>query len=154
MRLLLDSDGTIHIEAQPIAEFSSNDLARVSVAAKRTDPNDRFLFHKTTNRKMYDSAFAAASSAGFADSLFVNSRGEVTEGAISNVLIEKGGRWYTPPVVCGLLPGVYRRFLLETRVNLEEKILTLDDVRNADAVYICNAVRGLRQVDVFLNSTS
>jgi para-aminobenzoate synthetase / 4-amino-4-deoxychorismate lyase len=151
VRLLLDFDGAVRIGTETIADLSSPGPARVSIAAERTDPDDRFLFHKTTNRKIYDSAFASASSAGFHDTLFVNTRGEVTEGSINNVLIEKGGRWYTPPVVCGLLPGVYRRFLLQTRVDLEEKILTLDDVRNADAVYICNAVRSLRRVNVFEN---
>jgi para-aminobenzoate synthetase/4-amino-4-deoxychorismate lyase len=151
VRLLLDSDGTIRIVAELIG-LSSAEPVRVSIAAERTDPNDRFLFHKTTNRKMYHSAFATASHAGFDDVLFVNTDGELTEGAISNVLIEKGGRWYTPPVACGLLPGVYRRFLLESRADLEEKVLTLDDVRNADAVYICNAVRGLRRATVEPNS--
>jgi para-aminobenzoate synthetase / 4-amino-4-deoxychorismate lyase len=152
VRLLLDYDGTTHIESETIADLSNSESARICIAPERTDPDDRFLFHKTTNRKIYDSAFAAVSSAGFDDTLFVNARGEVTEGAISNVLIEKDGRWYTPPVGCGLLPGVYRRFLLKTRVELEERILTLDDVRNADAVYICNAVRGLRRANVSENS--
>jgi para-aminobenzoate synthetase/4-amino-4-deoxychorismate lyase len=151
VRLLLHSDGTTHIVAESMAVLSSAEPARVSIASERMDPDNRFLFHKTTNRKIYDSAFAAAVSAGFNDIFFLNTRGEVTEGAISNVLIEKDGRWYTPPVVCGLLPGVYRRFLLETRADLEEKIFTLDDVRNADAVYICNAVRGLRRADVSPN---
>lgn len=154
VRLLLDGDGTTHIATDFIASLSSPGTARVSIAAQRTDPSDRFLFHKTTNRKIYDSAFASACSAGFHDTLFVNTRGEVTEGAISNVLMEKDGRWYTPPVACGLLPGIYRRFLLETRADLEEKILTLEDVRNADAVYLCNAIRGLRRVNVSLNSAS
>lgn len=152
VRLLLDCDGTTHIVAEPIAVLSGAAPARVLIASERMDPDNRFLFHKTTNRKMYDFAFAEAVSAGFSDILFLNLRSEVTEGAVSNVLIEKGGRWYTPPVACGLLPGVYRRFLLETRADLEEKVLTLEDVRNADAVYICNAVRGLRRVDVSLNS--
>ena len=153
VRLLLDSDGKTRIESETIAEISSPDIARVSIAAERTDPEDRFLFHKTTNRSLYDSGLAAASRAGFADVLFLNKRGEVTEGAISNVLIEKDGRWYTPPVGCGVLAGAYRRHLLETRVDLEEKILTLEDLRNADAVYICNALRGLRRVNVSINST-
>jgi para-aminobenzoate synthetase/4-amino-4-deoxychorismate lyase len=152
VRLLLDRDETTHIESTTIADASIPGPGRVCIAAKRTDPNDRFLFHKTANRTIYDSAFASASSAGFDDTLFVNTQGEVTEGAISNLLIEKDGRLYTPPVVCGLLPGVYRRFLLETRSDLEEKTLTLEDLRNADAVYICNAVRGLRRVSVFENS--
>jgi para-aminobenzoate synthetase / 4-amino-4-deoxychorismate lyase len=154
VRLLLDSDGTIRIETEPIVDTLSPSPgpARVCIADKRTNPDDPFLFHKTTNRTLYNSALAAVSRAGLADVLFLNKRGEVTEGAISNVLIEKNGRWCTPPLSCGLLPGVYRRHLLETRVDLEEKVLTLEDVRNADAVYICNAVRGLRRVDVSMTS--
>ena len=78
--------------------------------------------------------------------LFLNQRSEVTEGAISNVFIEKVGRWSTPPDECGLLAGVFRRHLLETRPEIEERVLQLNDLRMADAVYIANAVRGLRQV--------
>ena len=78
--------------------------------------------------------------------LFLNLRGEVTEGAISNIFIEKNGRWFTPRVECGLLAGVYRRHVLEMRGNVEERVLTLDDLRGADAIYLSNAVRGLRRV--------
>ena len=73
-------------------------------------------------------------------------RSEVTEGAISNIFIEKNGCWFTPPVECGLLPGVFRRHMLETRSEIEEKVLHLDDLKAADAVYLTNAVRGLRRV--------
>jgi len=78
--------------------------------------------------------------------LFLNQRGEVTEGAISNIFVEKGGRWFTPPVECGLLAGVYRRHLLETRPGVEERVLYLEDLRQADTIYLANAVRGLRRV--------
>ena len=83
---------------------------------------------------------------GFDDALFLNLNGEVTEGAISNVFAVKDGRWFTPPIECGLLPGVYRRHFLETRPEIEERVLSLDDLRHADAIYLCNAVRGLRRV--------
>lgn len=150
VRLLLDVDGTIHVESGilPNDGDGNNGAIRVCMAAQRTDPADRFLFHKTTHRLIYDSAYSSASKAGFADALFLNARGEVTEGAISNVFVEKARRWYTPPVACGVLPGVYRRHLLETRPEIEEKVLTLDDVKGADAVYICNGVRGIRRVQV------
>ena len=99
VRLLLDADGSIHIECGILPETAGEDASavRVCISEKRTDPTDRFLFHKTTNRKLYESAFATASDAGFVDVLFLNTRGELTEGAISNVLIEKDGRWSTPP---------------------------------------------------------
>ena len=80
--------------------------------------------------------------------LFLNVRGEVTEGAISNVFVEKDGQWATPPVECGLLAGVYRRHLLATRPEMQERVLHLNDLRHADAVYIANAVRGLRRVTI------
>ncbi len=79
---------------------------------------------------------------------FLNLRGEVTEGAISNIFIEKDGRWLTPPVECGLLPGVYRRHLLETRPEIEQRVLHEEDLRTADAIYLTNAVRGLRRVEI------
>jgi para-aminobenzoate synthetase/4-amino-4-deoxychorismate lyase len=154
VRLLLDANGSAHVESGilPNDANGNNGAIRVCVAAQRTDPADRFLFHKTTHRAIYDSAFSCASNAGFADALFLNTRGEVTEGAISSVLVEKAGRWYTPPIECGVLPGVYRRHLLETRPEIEEKVLTLDDVRCADAIFICNAVRGIRRVDVSVDT--
>ena len=150
VRLLLDADGTPHIDCELFSDQpgKDSDPARVSIATQRTDPEDRFLFHKTTRRALYATAFAAASGAGFSDVLFLNVREELTEGAISNIFIEKAGRWYTPPIDCGVLPGVYRRHLLATRPDIEEKILLLDDLKAADGVYLSNAVRGLRRVSV------
>lgn len=148
VRLLLAGDGRLRIEDEliPQGDNESREPGRVCIAMERTDPDDRFLFHKTTNRALYANAFKAASEAGFADVLFLSARGEVTEGAVHNVFVEKNGRWMTPPVACGLLPGVYRRHLLETRSDVEERVLTLRDLETADAIYLTNAVRGVRRV--------
>jgi para-aminobenzoate synthetase/4-amino-4-deoxychorismate lyase len=106
------------------------------------------LFHKTTHRRLYAAAWKAAKEAGFDDVLFLNAEGQVTEGAVSNVFVERDGRWFTPPVECGLLPGVYRRHLLQTKPGIEERVLSLEDLKAADAVYLTNAVRGLRRVTI------
>jgi para-aminobenzoate synthetase / 4-amino-4-deoxychorismate lyase len=150
VRLLMDGDGSLHIEYEVMPEPAGQqgEPGRVCIARERTDPGDRFLFHKTTHRALYASASKTASEAGLADVLFLNTREEVTEGAINNVFIEKQGRWITPPVGCGLLAGVYRRHLLETRSNVEERIVRLDDLLRADAIYLTNAVRGMRPVIV------
>lgn len=144
VRLLLDSSGTMQItdEILPLPAPT----ARARIAAERTDPADPMLFHKTTHRPLYARAFADAVRDGYDEVLFLNTRGEVTEGAISNVFIEKDGRWFTPPVECGLLAGVYRRHLLAERPEIEERVLREEDLRAADAIYIANAVRGLRRV--------
>jgi para-aminobenzoate synthetase/4-amino-4-deoxychorismate lyase len=144
--LTLASDGTLRIEHETIPVDAETSPPLVCIAEQRTDAADRFLYHKTTNRAVYAEAFRAARSAGYEDAIFLNRDGQVTEGAISNVFIEKDGRWFTPPIACGLLAGVYRRHLLETRADIEERILTLQDLKAADGVYLSNAVRGLRRV--------
>jgi len=147
--LLTDADGNFEISSEPLAAAPDpNRAGRVCISERRTDPADAALYHKTTQRARYALAWQQASRNGFDDVLFLNLRGEVTEGAISNVFIEKDSHWYTPPIECGLLAGVYRRHLLETRHEIEERVLSLDDLRTADAVYLTNAVRGLRRVEV------
>jgi len=146
VRMLLNRNGGLHIEHEVIAEYEGAQTGRVQIAAERIDSGDRFFFHKTTRRSLYDSAWKMGNAAGFEDVLFCNERGEVTEGAVHNIFIERAGLWFTPPVACGLLAGIFRRHLLETRPEIEERILSLEDLKSADAVYVTNAVRGLRRV--------
>jgi len=153
VRLLVDRDGVPHITDAILAKSGeATKLARVSISRQRTDASDPMLFHKTTHRPLYSTALNEVVNAGFDDVLFMNQSDEVTEGAISNIFVEEGGRWLTPPVECGLLAGVYRRHLLETLPHAEECALHLEDLRRASAVYLCNAVRGLRKVEIDWNA--
>jgi para-aminobenzoate synthetase / 4-amino-4-deoxychorismate lyase len=147
--LMIDPDGNVRISSEPLQlNPDPNRVARVYISPHRTDPADPTLYHKTTERPLYALEFLEAQRHGFDDVLFLNLRGEVTEGAISNIFVENDGRWSTPPIECGLLSGVFRRHLLETRPEIEERVLYLNDLRQADAVYIANAVRGLRRVTI------
>ena len=76
---------------------------------------------------------------------FFNERGELTEGTISNIFISKGRHFYTPPVSCGLLNGIFRQYFLATRPFASEKTLTIHDILSADTIYMTNSVRGLRR---------
>jgi para-aminobenzoate synthetase/4-amino-4-deoxychorismate lyase len=149
VRLLLAVDGRATVESAECA--SCGTVARVNLAAERTSSGDCFLQHKTTRRELYDLSYHRARSAGFDDTLFANERSEITEGAISNIFIEKAGRWFTPPLGCGVLPGIYRRYVLESQAGATERVLTLEDLRQADQLYICNAVRGLRKATLHLD---
>ena len=148
VRLLLNADGTTSLESQKLRNIPVPPT--VTISTTRTSSTDRFFYHKTTLRHLYDNEFSASSGNGHADILFCNERDEVTEGAIHNVFVEKDGKLFTPPLTCGLLPGVFRRHLLETLDNASERIISRKDLIEADAVYICNAVRGLRKVSVTL----
>lgn len=147
---MIDPDGNVRIGSEPLAPNPDpNRVARIYISPHRTDPANPTLYHKTTEHPvLYALEYLEAQRRDFDDVLFLNLRGEVTEGAISNVFIEKDGRWSTPPIECGLLAGVFRRHLLATRPEIKERVMFLDDLRQADAVYIANAVRGLRRVTV------
>lgn len=149
VRLLLGRDGLLQITDAAMAPASAEQrVGRVYIAKERTDPSDAMLFHKTTDRALYTQTYNYAAAAGYEDALFFNQRGELTEGAISNVFVEKNGQWFTPPITCGLLAGVYRRHLLETRPDVAERVLRIEDLQNADCIYLANALRGLRRVTV------
>jgi para-aminobenzoate synthetase/4-amino-4-deoxychorismate lyase len=149
VRLLLAVDGQATVQSTQCPPPSA--VARVTMAAERTSSGNYFLRHKTTHRDMYDRSYDHARLAGYDDALFANERDEITEGAISNIFIEKAGQWFTPPLRCGVLPGIYRRHLLESQPGATERVLTLEDLRQADQLYICNAVRGLRKATLQLD---
>ncbi len=147
VRLLLNKAGISRISAQPLADDDES-LDTVAISSKRTDSRDPFLFHKTTNRKLYNSEFEKFRGSGFADVLFFNERDELTEGAISNVFIEQSGMLLTPPVACGLLNGVARQSLLHESKAAAEKVIGRDDLLGADRILLTNAIRGTREVEL------
>ena len=146
VRLTLSRQGEIRIENAEIG--LKTETGMVAISPVRTSSLDRFLYHKTTNRQLYNETFERAQRDGHDDLLFFNERGELTEGAINNVFVEIGGKLFTPPVDSGLLPGVFRRHLLATNPAAAEKVLTRQELLSADSVYLCNAVRGMRKVKV------
>jgi len=148
VRITLAQDGKLEIEHR---DYVDERFGRVRISNRRTSSSDRFLFHKTTNRRLYDEEFRAARKAGFDDSLFFNERGELAEGAAHNVFVVKDGIWRTPPITCGLLPGTCRAQILRERPNAREAILTLDDLLHADEIYLCNSVRGVYPVELVLD---
>lgn len=145
IRLLFSSAGEASLNSTAFTPDSDKAL-RVRIADDRTRSSDVFLRHKTTHRELYDRRLAEARDAGYDEVLFLNERGELTEGAISNLFLERDGRLLTPPLAAGVLPGVYRRHILQTNPLAEERILTPADLESADAIYLCNSVRGMRRV--------
>lgn len=144
VKLTLSFQGLFTATAQPIEANNPAIPIRICLAAERTDSSQPLLLHKTSDRQLYDRFFAFARQKGYDEVIFLNQRGEVTEGAISNIFIRKGCYLYTPPLASGLLNGIFRRYVLSTRPFAKEKILTLSDLIGADAIYTANSVRGLR----------
>lgn len=134
-RLLLSREGAFRTELQAVPMRT---CARLGFAVRPVDTSDVFLYHKTTCRGIYEEARAQRPGCG--DVLLWNSRGEITESSVANAVFSFGGKWITPPVECGLLPGTFRRHLLETG-EIQEGRVTREEAASADAICLINSVQ-------------
>jgi 4-amino-4-deoxychorismate lyase len=149
VRLTVDRDGQGALEQWPLA--ATADHWRVAIAQQRVDSSDMWLGHKTTNRALYDEARAGLPE-GLDELIFLNERGEVCEGTITNLFVQKGETLVTPPLASGLLPGVLRAEFLDAG-RAVEAVLTLPDLESAEAIFCGNSLRGLIRVTLVPNTT-
>lgn len=136
VRLALAADGHLAVEALPLP--SSRPL-RAALAPDPVDSADPFLRFKTSRREPIERARAGRPEAD--EVILRNERGELTETSTGNLVLERGGRRFTPPVSAGLLPGTFRAHLLEAG-ELEEAVLTLRDLGSAERIWQVSSVRG------------
>ncbi len=153
IRLLLDRDGGISIRSTAVV--SASEEVHVVPARQRVDSRDLFRYHKTTVRHEYEAELLRlAALPQVFDAIFCNERGELCEGARSNIYLCFDGVLHTPPESAGLLSGVMRRELLrEQPMPIIERTLYPHDLERADALYISNAVRGLQRARLVVIET-
>ena len=137
VRILLAADGQITSQAEAIAIAADCSPKQVALAPFPVDKSNRFLYHKTTSRQIYQQALAACP--GYDDVILYNGDGEVTESSTANVVVDLDGVLCTPPVHCGLLAGTYRAWLLE-RNQIEERVIRADQLFQGHAIYLINSV--------------
>ncbi|MBN1254179.1 MAG: aminodeoxychorismate synthase component I [Deltaproteobacteria bacterium] len=145
VRLLVAKDGAITLQSEALGNAPATDPLHVCLAPAPIDPSNPFLYHKTTNRGVYEQALTASS--GYTDCILWNEKGEVTESSIANCVVELEGKLCTPPIQCGLLPGTYRAYLLE-QGKIKERVIRIEDLATSPHIYLVNSVRREREVMV------
>jgi para-aminobenzoate synthetase/4-amino-4-deoxychorismate lyase len=141
VRLLLEENGDFASETKPLKDAPAPSLVRLKLAEHPVNSQDLYLYHKTTQRRVYDSH--PFDPAQVDDVLLWNERGELTETRVANLLLKQNGEWLTPPVTCGLLAGTYRAWML-ARGMVKERVLSLDDLDHCEQLGVINAVRKQR----------
>ncbi len=141
VKLFMNSHGEISGEAKDFQ--ASGTVFKVCLAKEPVNSNDRFLFHKTTNRAMYEQAAIQ----GFDDVLLFNENDELTEFTIGNLVVKLNGELFTPPVECGLLAGTFRAELLASG-KVKERVLKKQDLAESEAVFLINSLRKWVQVKI------
>lgn len=138
-RILLDKDETITTEYKPLTLSKTN---KIRISPITINSQNEFMYHKTTYRPWFYDSYQKISAGEIYDEIFFNEKGELTEGARSNIILQIGGKLYTPPVFCGLLDGIYKRQMKD----VTEKILYKSDLLNAEKIFCVNSVRGMVEV--------
>ena len=138
LRISLSKSGEIELSRQILTPLSPS-FCKTKLCLQEADLNQSFTYFKTTNRPHL--------SLGEQEIIYHNAAGELLETSIGNLVLKINGKLYTPPIRLGILPGIYRQHLLETG-QVEEKVLTVPDLDQAEAVYGCNAVRGLYELRI------
>lgn len=144
VRLLVGPSGVIRIEHTPL--LASGGPLRVRIASAAVDAGDVWLFHKTTNRRVYEAARAGLDCD---DVILWNSRGEATEATTANIVVELGGRRLTPPIASGVLGGTFREELL-ARGEVVEGVVLREQLLSAAPVWLVNSVHEWRRAEVML----
>lgn len=148
VRVTLHADGTVSVTHAPLD--ITPDMPTYALATNPVLSSNRWLFHKTTRREVYDHHKAAHPEVF--DVLLWNERGEVTEFTRGNVVLELDGRLVTPQRACGLLGGVFRQALLDSG-QVVEAIVPVGDLGRATRVWFVNSlrewveIRGFRKFD-------
>ena len=134
VRLTLDAFGKFDVTvAQMPAPIP---VWRLGLAKARLKSADPWLTLKSTNRSAYDAARANL-PVGVDEVIFQNESGQVCDGTITTLFFDRGNGLRTPPLQCGLLPGVLR-----AEMNVPEEVLMVEDLPNL-RLWVGNSLRGL-----------
>jgi para-aminobenzoate synthetase/4-amino-4-deoxychorismate lyase len=142
VRLLLDRGGDAILQATPVGDVLP---ATVSLAKEATSSDNVFLYHKTTNRSVYERAKQSRPDAE--EVLLWNEREELTEATTANIVVQLDGELLTPPVSCGLLAGVFRDQLLDEGI-IREQVIPVCDLERCQRIYLINSVRKWREASL------
>jgi len=138
VRLIVSQTGAIHIESSDLPDLS-HELQTVAVATRPVSKQNKFLYHKTTHRDVYQ--FHQNFHADVFDVLLWNEDGQITEFTNGNIVLEIDDHKVTPSRGCGLLAGTFRAQLLDEGI-IHERELTHSDLRRATLIWFINSVRG------------
>ena len=150
IKLTLNKLGKINIliKDYPV----SPEEIKIIISEKKVSSENPFQYFKTDNRILYNDEFGQSSAKGFFDVIFLNEKGQLAEGAISNIFAKQADRWITPAVNCGLLPGIERKQWLSSDMNAVEGTLYMKDLLSCEEIILTNSLRGRTTVHkLYLN---
>jgi para-aminobenzoate synthetase/4-amino-4-deoxychorismate lyase len=144
LRILLSNDGGFETELLPLETIKTN---KINLSTQIINSKELFLKHKTTYRPWYENATQKIKSGLVFDEIFLNEKGELTEGARGNIVLQIKNKLFTPQLKSGILNGILRQKLLKSG-KIKEKNLYVSDLKKAQKIFCINSVRGIVEVEI------
>lgn len=144
LRILLNKNGELSYEYKDLTYSQTN---KIAISPIIISSNNNLMYHKTTFRPWFYESYAKIKNGEIYDEIFFNENNELTEGARSNIIVKINSNYYTPPLCCGLLNGIYRQKLINEGF-CKEKILYKKDLLNCEKIFCINSVRGIVEVEL------
>lgn len=137
---------------QSLNEVNENGLV-IDIFPDAAKSTDRFSNLKSANFLVYSMAAVYAKENKLNDCLVLNANGKIADSTIANLFLVKGDTIFTPALSEGCVNGVMRKYLLESlaasNYQVEETIVSAEDLLAADEVFLSNAINGIRWVQRF-----
>lgn len=121
---------------------------RVRFSQVMRNESSPFTYFKTFNYGDSILEKRTALSSGYDECIFCNSRGEICEGATSNIFFVKGGKIYSPKLECGLLQGVIRDYIYQNE-KVTDTVILKNEVDKFDECFVTNSLMGIMPVVEF-----
>ena len=138
LKMSLAKDGELTFEHNQLTGLA-DDFCQARLVEQTYPLDSPYTYFKTSYRPHI--------SLGPHEQIYYNQKKELLETSIGNLVLKIEDQLYTPPIRLGLLNGIYRQNLIANN-QVTERVLTLDNLKQAQAIYGCNAVRGLYELKV------
>lgn len=121
--------------------------ARLTILDRPIDETSPLIGIKTLPFTENIECLKLAHEKGFDDGVRFNFKGEVAESAVSNLLLKIDGRWVTPNLASGCLPGITRGLVLEW-FDVDESVVTREDLDSAESIYLLSSLKDAQPVSI------
>ncbi len=122
-------------------DIDKDKLFKATLSTVKRNTTSKILAHKSFNYMENIMEKTLAKNKGFDEVLFINEKGYLAEGAVSNIFFTNNGKLYTPSKDSGLLNGIIRQFIIDNFEVIETNI-TLEDICDFQSSFITNSLMG------------
>ncbi len=144
LRVTFPIDGKVFAVHESFTPWS--EPAKLTVFDNPLDENSSKAGHKVLPYVENLGLLDQARSAGFDDGIRLNKSGLICESAVANVVMKVDGKWITPTLTSGCLPGITRAVAIDW-FGISEEDLLGSDLSRVQSMFLLSSLKNLQPVE-------